>query len=71
MASYNWNETRIREALRQMPENPRDRNFWQVLKKEKVPRETYDYVFYIFSASVICQNPSLFGFDFVPPALGT
>jgi hypothetical protein len=54
-----------------MPENPRDRNFWQVLKKEKVPRETYDYVFYIFSASVICQNPSLFGFDFVPPALGT
>ena len=70
MASYNWNETRIREALRQMPENPRDRNFWQLLKKEKIPRETYDYVFYIFSASIICQNPSLFGFDFEPPALG-
>ena len=67
MASYNWNETRIRESLRQMPENPRERNFWELLKREKIPRETYDYVYYIFSAAVICQNPSLFGFDFEPP----
>jgi pSer/pThr/pTyr-binding forkhead associated (FHA) protein len=71
MASYNWNETRIREILRQMPENPRERNFWQLLKKENIPQETYDYVFYIFSAAVICQNPSLFGFDFDSPILTT
>jgi len=71
MASYNWNETRIREILRQMPENPRERNFWQLLKKENIPQETYDYVFYIFSAAVICQNPTLFGFDFDSPILTT
>jgi len=69
LASYNWNETRIREFLRHMPENPRERNFWRLLQKEKIPRETYDYVFYIFSAAVICQNPPLFGFDFNAPSL--
>ena len=69
MASYNWNETRIREILRQMPENPRERNFWRLLERETIPRETYDYVFYIFSAAVICQNPPLFGFDFDGPIL--
>jgi hypothetical protein len=69
MASYNWNETRIREVLRQMPESPRERNFWRLLQRETIPRETYDYVFYIFSAAVICQNPPLFGFDFNTPSL--
>jgi hypothetical protein len=69
MASYNWNETRIREVLRHMPENPRERNFWRLLQRETIPRETYDYVFYIFSAAVICQNPPLFGFDFNAPSL--
>ena len=67
MASYNWNETRIREILPQMPEDPKERNFWQLLKKGNIAQETYDYVLYIFSAAVICQNPNLFGFDFDSP----
>ena len=57
MASYNWGEERVINAIRQMPDNPRDRNFWRLLAVKSIPTETYDYVFYIFSASVICENP--------------
>ena len=63
MASYNWGEERVVNAIRKMPENPRDRNFWRLLAIKSIPAETYDYVFYIFSASVICENPKLFGFN--------
>jgi len=69
MASYNWGDTRTRKIIGQMPENPRERNFWRLLEKKNVPRETYNYVFYIFSAAVICENPRLFGFDVECPDL--
>ena len=31
MASYNWGEDRIIDLLRQMPADPRERNFWKLL----------------------------------------
>ena len=69
MASYNWGEHRVIDLIRKMPENPRERNFWKLLEKykDKIPTETYNYVFYIFSAAVIGENPRLFGFDFDNP----
>ena len=69
MASYNWGENRVLRLIRSMPENSRDRNFWQLISKyrSKIPQETYDYVFYIFSAAVIGENPRLFGYDFDNP----
>jgi peptidoglycan lytic transglycosylase D len=69
MASYNWGEQRVINLLRTMPANPRERNFWQVLEKhrERVPPETYDYVFHIISAAVIGENPRLFGFPLDSP----
>jgi len=67
MASYNWGPTAIKKRIRTMPNNPRDRNFWNLLKKYKIPKETYDYVFYIVSAAAIGENPQLFGFDFENP----
>jgi membrane-bound lytic murein transglycosylase D len=69
MASYNWSETRVREFIRTMPENPRERNFWLLLEKyvSRIPDETYNYIFRIFSAAVIGENPRLFGFDFDNP----
>lgn len=67
MASYNWGHNRVRRLIQGMPENPRERNFWQLLKHYKIPQETYDYVFYIFSAAVIGEDPALFGFDFENP----
>ncbi len=69
MASYNWGEDKIKQIIDQMPENPRERNFWRLIAKKNIPQETYDYVFYIFSATVICENPRLFGFDFDCPTL--
>ncbi|MGE0642585.1 MAG: FHA domain-containing protein [Nitrospira sp.] len=67
MASYNWGEGNVIERIRQMPENPKERNFWQLLKRFKIPQETYDYVLYIISAAVIGENPQLFGFNFPAP----
>lgn len=69
MASYNWGPNNIRKRIRQMPDNPRERNFWELLKQHSVPNETYDYVYYIVSAVVIGENPALFGFDFDNPLL--
>ncbi|MGH9371586.1 MAG: FHA domain-containing protein, partial [Vicinamibacterales bacterium] len=59
MASYNWGEQRIIDLLKTMPENPQERNFWKVLEKHRnrVPKQTYDYVFYIVAAAVIGENP--------------
>ena len=67
MASYNWGPNNVRQRIREMPNNPRERNFWELLKQYDVPTETYDYVLYIFSAIVIGENPALFGFDFDNP----
>jgi pSer/pThr/pTyr-binding forkhead associated (FHA) protein len=64
MASYNWGEFRVIDLLRQMPADPRQRNFWKLLSqyRQRVPGQTYDYVFSIVSAAVIGENPRLFGF---------
>lgn len=69
MACYNWGEDQVLPLVRGMPPNPRERNFWQLLAKyrDKIPQQTYDYVFYIVSAAVIGENPRLFGFDFDNP----
>lgn len=69
MACYNWGEDRVLPLVRSMPANPRERNFWRLLSsyRDKVPQETYDYVFYIASAAVIGENPRLFGFNFDNP----
>ncbi len=69
MASYNWGEYNIIGLIRRIPANPKDRNFWNLLSqyRDKIPDETYNYVFYIFSAAVIGENPALFGFNFDNP----
>jgi len=67
IASYNWGPTRVNSLIEKLPPNPKSRNFWELLKKFNVPQQTKDYVFYIFSAAVIGENPALFGFSFAPP----
>lgn len=69
MASYNWGERRVIDLIRTLPPNPRERNFWKLLERYRgrLPLETYDYVFYIVSASVIGENPRLFGFQIDSP----
>jgi len=72
IACYNWGEDQMLPLVRSMPENPRERNFWRLLSlhRNKIPQETYDYVFYIISAAVIGEKPRLFGFDFDNPLAG-
>ncbi|MDQ6699974.1 MAG: FHA domain-containing protein, partial [Acidobacteriota bacterium] len=54
MSCYNWGELRVLPLVRGMPSNPGELNYWRLLAdyREKVPQETYDYVFYIVSAAV-------------------
>lgn len=67
MASYNYGHTRVRNMINKMKEDPRERNFWKFIQQNNLPKETYDYVFYIFSAAVIGEDPKYFGFNFTPP----
>jgi membrane-bound lytic murein transglycosylase D len=67
MASYNWGEHRVIDRVRELPPNPRDRNFWKLIERFRIPAETYDYVFHIVAAAVIGENPRAFGFDFDNP----
>lgn len=67
MASYNYGYTRVRSMIGNMQNNPREKNFWVFIQQYEIPKETYDYVFYIFSAAVIGEDPAHFGFRFRPP----
>ena len=69
MASYNWGEGRVIRIIDKMPMDPGERNFWRLLEDhvDKIPDETYDYVFKIFSAAVIGEDPRHFGFNFDNP----
>ncbi len=67
MAGYNYGHNRVRSMIRKMPDNPRDKNFWKFIQQYKIPKETYDYVFYIFAAAVIGEDPKHFGFNFKAP----
>jgi len=69
MASYNYGHNKVKNMIAEMPDNPRDKNFWKFIQQYEIPKETYDYVFYIFSAAVIGEDPKHFGFEFTPPAL--
>jgi len=69
IASYNYGQTRINKNIKKMPNNPRERNFWKYIQRYKLPTETHNYVYYIFSAAVIGQDPKHFGFKFLPPFL--
>lgn len=67
MAGYNWGDNRVKKLINTMPNNPRERNFWKLIQTHKIPEETYNYVFYIFSAAVIAEDPAFFGFKFKSP----
>ncbi|MDD5461276.1 MAG: DUF874 family protein [Methylococcales bacterium] len=67
IASYNYGHNRVRSMIKKMPDNPRDKNFWKFIQQYQIPKETYDYVFYIFSAAVIGEDPRHFGFKFISP----
>jgi membrane-bound lytic murein transglycosylase D len=60
IASYNYGQTRIIRKLDELPNDPRQRNFWNFYRNGWIPAETRDYVMSIFSAALICEKPDLF-----------
>jgi membrane-bound lytic murein transglycosylase D len=58
MAAYNAGPGRIRGAIRR----GRTNDFWELVEKKKLPRETMDYVPKFLAARYIGENPDLFAF---------
>jgi membrane-bound lytic murein transglycosylase D len=58
MASYNVGENRVkREVMRHFT-----RDFWELARKRRFPRETINYVPKFIAAKIIGKNPEKFGF---------
>jgi len=68
MAAYNYGQTRIITRLDQLPNDPRERNFWNFYRNGWLPPETRHYVMSIFSAALICEKPDLFQMNLEPIA---
>ncbi|GAB5537519.1 MAG: hypothetical protein Rubg2KO_37680 [Rubricoccaceae bacterium] len=75
-ASYNWGEGNIRKNMRQLQQDlsdidndPEHRTYWKFLTtyRNRMPKETKDYVMKIFAAAVIGRNPRAFGIDLDSP----
>lgn len=66
MASYNVGENRVyREVM-----NHKTRNFWDLVQKRRLPKETMNYVPKYIAAKLIGNNPEKFGFtniEYEPP----
>jgi membrane-bound lytic murein transglycosylase D len=58
MAAYNAGEGRILQSI--MKSNTRD--FWELVKKSALPKETMNYVPKFLAAAIIGHNPGKFGF---------
>lgn len=66
MASYNVGENRVKREVA----NHRTRDFWELVRKKRLPRETMNYVPKYIAAKMIAQEPAKYGFegiDYLPP----
>lgn len=65
MASYNAGEGRVRRVVRQRG----TRDFWELVRRRALPRETMNYVPKFLAAKIIGSDPVRFGFNKNPPRL--
>lgn len=66
MASYNVGENRVKREV--MKNSTRD--FWELVRKKRLPSETMNYVPKFIAAKLIAKNPDQYGFegiDYMPP----
>lgn len=59
MASYNVGENRVKREVM----NHYTRDFWELAKKKRFPKETIHYVPKFIAAKLIAKNPAKYGFD--------
>ncbi|NUM57790.1 MAG: LysM peptidoglycan-binding domain-containing protein [Bdellovibrionaceae bacterium] len=66
MASYNVGEGKVkRETIKNDT-----RDFWEIAKKKRLPKETINYIPKYIAAKLIAKNPDKYGFDgidYLPP----
>ncbi len=68
MAAYDWGAGNIQRAV----EKTGYADFWELYKRNNLPKETKNYVPEILAAILIAKNPTQYGFDditFDPPVL--
>ncbi|MCE3009054.1 MAG: LysM peptidoglycan-binding domain-containing protein [Proteobacteria bacterium] len=66
MASYNVGENRVKREVM----NHYTRDFWELARKKRFPKETINYVPKYIAAKLIGKNPAQYGFtdvDYLPP----
>jgi membrane-bound lytic murein transglycosylase D len=68
MASYDWGTGNVQRAV----EKTGYADFWELYKRNNLPRETRNYVPEILAAIIIANHPAQYGFDEIaldPPVL--
>ena len=60
IAAYNTGPGPVIDKLDQLPNDPRDRNFWNFYTHKWLPAEPLDYVMSVFAVALICEQPDLF-----------
>lgn len=66
MASYNVGENRVKREVM----NHYTRDFWELAKKKRFPKETVNYIPKFIAAKLIAKNPEQYGFgeiDYMTP----
>ncbi len=62
MASYNVGEGRVRREINRN----KTRDFWALVKKRRLPKETLNYVPKFLAARLIAKKPEAYGFKDIP-----
>jgi membrane-bound lytic murein transglycosylase D len=68
MAAYDWGAGNVQRAVQKTGYG----DFWELYKRNELPRETANYVPQILAAIIIANNPTQYGFDDItldPPIL--
>lgn len=66
MASYNVGEGKVKREVARLD----TRDFWEIAKKKRLPKETINYIPKYLAARLIARDPDKFGFgeiDYLPP----
>ncbi|OYZ18642.1 MAG: lytic transglycosylase [Bdellovibrio sp. 28-41-41] len=66
MASYNVGEGKVKREMNRLD----TRDFWEIAKKKRLPRETVNYIPKYLAARLIAKDPDKYGFgeiDYLPP----
>ena len=65
MAAYNSGPARVQRAIQRTGYA----DFWELLKRNALPRETRNYVPIILATTIVAKNPEKYGLDRVSPQL--